>query len=1099
MAGDDPAATAPELAETRDSDEVPAAPTGEALPTVDPAHYAVGDEFSHGGIGRLLRAHDRRLGRVVAIKQLRLQSGHLEARFRREARITARLQHPGIVPVYEAGRWPTGEPFYAMKLVSGRSLKAVIADARILDERIALLPHVIAVAEAMAFAHSQAIIHRDLKPANVMVGPFGETVVIDWGLAKELSQPDDDELPAAAAPAANDPTLTVAGAVIGTPAYMPPEQAVGEPVDARADVYALGAVLYHMLCGRDPYEGATSTEVVERVLREPPASLEAGVPADLVAIVHKAMARHRDQRYPTAREMAEDLRRFQAGQLVLAHRYSRGVLVRRWLARHRGPVGLGALSLATVIAIAVVSFQRVVRERNVADSERRAAQRANDVAEARRDQLTLAQARATVEKDPTAAVAWVKSYAAGRDPDWNDVRAVVEDARSRGVARDVLRGWRYPRRSRDGRWAAGIRDDGVAIWNVEQRAMRLLRAPGVQAISFSADGRAVYAADAVGIIALPVDGSASRRLFERAGVDRVYATVDTIITTVDDKALEIFELATGARRPLIGWSGGVHRLDSSHDGRTLAIVGEDQLLRLWEVATGRCLRVFPALPRPSSGAFSPTDDQLAIASFEGTVTVAALPDGPVRTFRGHTAHAVRAEISPDGRTLATTGEDTTVRLWDLVTGEGRVLKGHEDAVEDLAFSRDGKQLATGSQDLTVRLWDLASGESRVLRGHRGDILVVDFGDDGRLATATPEELRIWDPVPWPRAIRGHAALADVAVAGDTLASAVPNAHGRWDLASGTGHRVAGGNTFDRIALAPDGRTVAIPADGDAVRVFDGDSTRARIFHGPRTPMFAITFSADGRYLAACGADHGVWLWDVATGVGKRVAEQSASVYLVVFSPDGKTLASAGDDHPLYLWDLAKGEPRQIATPSGILDLRFSPDGSRVAVSNADNGLRVYDLATSVETRLSGHHAAVRQLAFSPDGALLATASDDRTVALWRVADGARVRTLRHDAPVRTVAFFPDGRHLVTSADDQAVRVWETASGGLQSTLRQAARLSTTVVERDGRWIVTVGDDRVIRAWPGAPARALGQPSRDWLAGVSSVEVGAEDEVATPIR
>src|SRR5687767_14889541 len=207
--------------------------TAKALPSVEPDRYDIAGEFAHGAIGRILQAWDPRLDRPVAIKELITQGGDMEPRFVAEALITARLQHPSIVPVYEAGRWSTGSPFYAMKLVSGRSLADIIAEKKTLEERLALLPHVLAVAEAIAYAHSERIIHRDLKPSNVLVGEFGETVVIDWGLAKLLvqeSEPEPGDPSAEPTSHGGDSSLTHHGAVVGTPSYMPPEQAMGHPV-----------------------------------------------------------------------------------------------------------------------------------------------------------------------------------------------------------------------------------------------------------------------------------------------------------------------------------------------------------------------------------------------------------------------------------------------------------------------------------------------------------------------------------------------------------------------------------------------------------------------------------------------------------------------------------------------------------------------------------------------------------------------------------------------------------------------------------------------------------------------------------------------------
>jgi tetratricopeptide (TPR) repeat protein len=360
----------------------------DGLVAIEARHYVRGAQIARGGMGRIVAARDRRLGRTVAIKELIAPTRSLRRRFEREARITARLQHPSIVNLLEAGVWPDGEPFYAMKLIAGESLDRVVARATTVEARLGLLPTVIAAVDAMAYAHSQRVIHRDLKPHNILVGEFGETVVIDWGLAKDLSRAEPDaDRDDASAPGSVDRAETVAGSVIGTPAYMPPEQATGATVDERADVYALGAILYQVLTGAAPYRGRSSDDVLRSVITTPPqpvAQRAPGLPPDLVTIVDKALARDPAGRYPTARELADDLKRFQTGQLVGAHRYSASQRLRRWVRRHRAAVAVGAALAAVLAVTSAVSVRRIIIERDRVAAQRAVAERRKGEAETRR-------------------------------------------------------------------------------------------------------------------------------------------------------------------------------------------------------------------------------------------------------------------------------------------------------------------------------------------------------------------------------------------------------------------------------------------------------------------------------------------------------------------------------------------------------------------------------------------------------------------------------------------------------------------------------------------------------------------------------------------
>lgn len=324
--------------------------------------FEVLGEHARGGLGVVLQGRDRLLGgRRVAIKELLRYDERREQRFRREAMITAQLEHPGVVPVYHVGRWKSGVPFYVMKLIEGRSLAELIEDSAVIGERLRLLPHVAAVADTMAYVHSRGVIHRDLKPSNVIVGDFGETVVVDWGLAKRVSVASG---PAHSSDDRSDSgALTRDGAVLGTPQYMAPEQASAGDADARSDVYAIGGILFHVLTGQPPRPHSGDGAVAVPIEPTPSVhELEPRVPRELVAIVDRSLDVEPAARYEDCRTLVEDLRRFERGQLIAAYRYSRIELVRRWLKKQRMRLALAVLVGVAAGAGALAWFYAGERE-----------------------------------------------------------------------------------------------------------------------------------------------------------------------------------------------------------------------------------------------------------------------------------------------------------------------------------------------------------------------------------------------------------------------------------------------------------------------------------------------------------------------------------------------------------------------------------------------------------------------------------------------------------------------------------------------------------------------------------------------------------------
>ena len=405
----------------------------------NPGRYEVQGERGRGGIGRVLLALDQHLGREVAVKELlRGAEGDAATRFLREARITGRLEHPGIVPVYELGRRADGSLYYTMKLVRGETLSDRLSAAAALPERLRLLPHFLDLCQAIAYAHDQGVLHRDLKPQNVMVGKFGETVVLDWGLAKVKGVADAraGDLEAASRLLKEaGASETVQGRLLGTPAYMAPEQAEGliDQVDERSDVWSLGAILYKILSGRRAYDGATAWEVVGKVLAGAPApiaSIEPAAPRELIAIAEKCLTRDRAGRYQNAGELAEDVAKFQSGGLVSAYDYSMATLVRRWVKKRWPVLATAAAALAVLIVVGTFSVIRIRTERNIAVEQR-----------------ALAEAREK-EANQNLAEAYVQyGLQAEKENRWNDARLLYaralalagrENARS-GLYREAVR------------------------------------------------------------------------------------------------------------------------------------------------------------------------------------------------------------------------------------------------------------------------------------------------------------------------------------------------------------------------------------------------------------------------------------------------------------------------------------------------------------------------------------------------------------------------------------------------------------------------------------------------------------------------------------
>lgn len=408
------------------------------LPKIAPptgsSRYKMLKLHAQGGMGEIWLAEDQHIGRQVAFKRIRAGREQQQDRFFTEAQVTGQLEHPGIVPVHELGTDENAEPFYVMRLVQGRTLKEVIADFRVAKQRgdrdrelqfLRLLEMFVALCRTMSYAHARGVIHRDLKPDNVMIGRYGETLVVDWGLCRISGQPEapvSDSVAPVKLSSGHASTATQDGEIIGSPPYMSPEMAAGRVAeeDARTDVYLLGATLYEMLTGRPPRLGASKQEIVELARTAPPApprTVDPQIPRALEAICLKAMAHRKEDRYESAEQVAEEVERFVAGEPVQAYPEPLADRVWRWIARHRAALGRGMVAavVLTIVAASVAGWryeksrrEEVARElalEHIQDEARRDREQFHRLAEDFRFQLadTVPLDETVTPDDPTAA------------------------------------------------------------------------------------------------------------------------------------------------------------------------------------------------------------------------------------------------------------------------------------------------------------------------------------------------------------------------------------------------------------------------------------------------------------------------------------------------------------------------------------------------------------------------------------------------------------------------------------------------------------------------------------------------------------------------
>jgi serine/threonine protein kinase/WD40 repeat protein len=997
--------------------------------------YRVLKFLGAGGMGVVYLAEQERPRRTVALKVIRgaMASRSLLRRFEHEAEILGRMHHPGIAQIYEAGvaegdHGP--QPFLAMELVEGPPITDY-AEARKLStrDRLELLAR---VCDAIHHAHQRGVIHRDLKPSNILVDAHGQPKILDFGVARAI----DADLQVTT-------MRTSVGQLIGTLPYMSPEQIAADPaeIDNRADVYALGVLIFEVLAGKLPFDlKSRSIPEAARIIRdESPTRLstvDRTLRGDVETIVATAMAKDKDRRYQTAATLAADIRRYLAGEPIAARESSAAELLRRSLRRYRGALAAGVIIVLGLAAVATYASIQSTRNRALALSEttaraeetlaRRLAEDQRRLAHQLNEQLRRQLNAGLVERGRAEALAgngpgaesllWPALF---RDPDSRHAYWALWELTAR-----------YP-----------------CLWTVSMPRH-------LSSVAGSPDGSriALGCRDGTLVILRASDGALLGETPTRPGASNAmvwnveFADDDSVISAAGDGVVRIWDISHAPPRLAHEWKAHDHsvaRMAIARDAGYLATGCEDGSLALWSMADYSLVARTQPLPAPVRS-LAISDDGAQIAA--GTVDLglwlwrpgAGAPSRISDRYGPSDRPVVvtSLDFEPAGKAMLAGMDNRPVNVWDLGSGDPPRVTMRSSAGRKIRYDATGSRLLlTGSLDASIA--GAEEIERRQFGFPLGGFLVSDWVGRNVVTIETIGGVRLWDPGRWParRTVCEHSVWA-FAIAFDP-----------------TGERLVTG--------AGDGTIVvwSYPQAERIATVTSAKGTRCRV----------AQFSPDGARVAAASSDRLVRVFDPTDGTVLYTAGPfPGEVFAVAFSPDGSRFAAVAGGNVVTIHNAADGT--EIARATGLTEVprgvAYSPDGARIYSSGAPDGVLVWsaaDLAPLGKLPTSGTPWSV---AISPDGSTLATGTFAATVEFFNLPSGERrIGTARHQLVAAGLAFCPDGSFVASGGDDGTVKLWDPRSADLLLNLKSDfGAVSGLAISPDGSTVVNGTSMGVVEAW-----------------------------------
>lgn len=976
--------------------------------------YEIIEEIARGGMGVVYKARQVSLKRVVALKMIlagQLAGDEEVQRFHAEAEAAAILDHPGIVPIYEIGEHQD-QHYFSMGFVDGESLADKVKGGPLAPPIAA--GYLMKTANAVAYAHDRNVIHRDLKPANVLIDSDDQPKVTDFGLAKQVEA---------------DSNLTQSGAVMGTPSYMPPEQAAGrtEEVNELADVYSLGGILYCLITGRAPFQAASSLDTLMQVLDKEPVSPRASnpeIPVDLETICLKCLQKDPSRRYQSASDLSDDLGRFLRREPVVARPVGRIERTWRWCRRKPTHAALFATAMSLVLVITIggpiVALQQASL-RGIADGERNKAQSLaienQRIAASEREARQNAELTLYVNQIGAAHREWESDRVSSA---WDQLNATEEK----------LRDWEY--------WYLH------SLFSSNQRTLGPDDRKALS-VALSADGSCIASGGADGTI----------QLWNR--------TNDELI------------------RVLTGHTDLVTSVDVGPRGKSIVSSSNDGTIKLWDVESGnepKTLQGHKVLP--TCVAFNSKGDRIASGGFDKTVRIWNADTGEqLVLLEGHTSYVWSVDFSPDGTRVVSASDDRSIRLWNATTGEETLtLQGHVSPVLIVKWSADGTRVISGSGNGTMVVWDAETGEELRKVQTPSNLHCLALSPDGmRVAYGDDQVIGVWDLVTGARTnrLKGHTGVVDgIAFSPDgaTIVSVAEstklwNSENRQEVVC-VGHS----SHVQSLGFSADGEWIASGSN-------DGSIRRWRVDVGEEILSIQgggafVAVSRLGDKIASGNIDGSISVFRPSDGQEVcRLEGHEKPVNSLAFNAEGTLLLSGSSDKTLRLWDIASGDNLLVfrGHESTVSSAAFH-DESRSAVSGSHDGtIRVWNLTSGLETlRMEGHQGPVNSVYISPDGKSLVSAGhQDCTIRLWGLENGNLLRTFQEQSSVFSVAFSPNGSRIASGHGDDSIRIWDLVSGKPVLSLHGHQDWVSSVAFSKNGDLASASWDKTIRIWPASSA------------------------------